>query len=56
MTSTFTLTDAGGGAVHDNVPPGFSPAANETGWSMALDKLATLLEAGTIGFQGGQDG
>ena len=56
MTSTFTLTVAGGGAVHDNVPPGVSPPDNETGWSMALDKLATLLEAGTIGFQGGQDG
>ena len=34
---------------HDNVPPGVSPADNETGWRMALDKLATLVEAGTTG-------
>lgn len=50
MTVTFTLTEAGGGtdvlAVHDNVPPGVSPADNETGWRMALDKLAALVEAG----------
>jgi uncharacterized protein YndB with AHSA1/START domain len=48
MTVTFTLTDAGGGtdllAVHDNVPPGVSPADNETGWRMALEKLATHVE------------
>jgi uncharacterized protein YndB with AHSA1/START domain len=50
MTVTFTLTDADGGtdvhAVHDNLPPGLSPADNETGWRMALDKLAALVEAG----------
>ena len=49
MMGTFTLTDADGGtdvlAVHDNLPPGLSPADNETGWRMALDKLAALLEA-----------
>jgi uncharacterized protein YndB with AHSA1/START domain len=49
MTVTFTLTDAGGGtgvlAVHDNVPPGIAPADNETGWRMALDKLAAFAEA-----------
>lgn len=49
MTVTFTLTDSGGGtdvlAVHDNVPPGVSPGDNETGWQMALDKLAALVEA-----------
>jgi uncharacterized protein YndB with AHSA1/START domain len=48
MTVTFTLTDADGGtdvhAVHDNLPPGLSPADNETGWRMALDKLAALVE------------
>jgi uncharacterized protein YndB with AHSA1/START domain len=48
MMVTFTLTDAGGGtdvlAVHDNVPPGVSPADNETGWQMSLDKLATFVE------------
>lgn len=50
MTSTFTLTDADGGTnvlgVHANVPPGVAPADNELGWRMALDKLATLVEAG----------
>ena len=50
MTVTFTLTDADGGtdvlAVHDNLPTGLSPADNETGWQMALDKLAALVEAG----------
>jgi uncharacterized protein YndB with AHSA1/START domain len=50
MRITFTLTDAGGGtdvlAVHENLPPGLSPADNETGWRMALDKLAALVEAG----------
>ena len=50
MTVTFTLTDADGGtdvlAVHDNLPPGLAPADNETGWRMALDKLAAFVEAG----------
>jgi len=50
MMVTITLTDADGGtdvhAVHDNLPPGLSPADNETGWRMALDKLATFVEAG----------
>jgi len=50
MTVTFTLTDAGDGtdvfAVHDNLPPGVSPADNETGWQMSLDKLAALVEVG----------
>jgi uncharacterized protein YndB with AHSA1/START domain len=50
MTVTFTLTEAGGGtdvlAVHDNLPPGLSPADNATGWRMALDKLAAFVEAG----------
>ncbi len=49
MTITFTLIDAKGGTdifgVHDNLPPGVSPADNETGWRMALDKLAALVEA-----------
>ncbi|MCG3115951.1 MAG: SRPBCC family protein [Candidatus Manganitrophus sp. SA1] len=49
MTVTFTLTDADGGAdllaVHDNLPPGLSPADNEIGWRMALDKLAAFVEA-----------
>lgn len=50
MTATFMLTDADGGtdvlAVHDNLPPGLSPADNETGWRMSIDKLATLVETG----------
>ncbi len=49
MTVTFTLTEVDGGtdvlAVHDNVPPGVAPADNETGWRMALEKLARLVEA-----------
>ena len=50
MTITFTLTDADGGpdavAVHEDLPPGLSPADNETGWRMSLAKLAALVEAG----------
>jgi uncharacterized protein YndB with AHSA1/START domain len=50
MTVTFTLTDADGGTevlgVHDNLPPGIAPADNETGWRMALEKLARFVEAG----------
>jgi uncharacterized protein YndB with AHSA1/START domain len=49
MMVTITLTDADGGTdvhvVHDNLPPGLSPADNETGWRMALDKLAAFVEA-----------
>jgi len=44
MTITYTLVDADGGtdihAVHENLPPGLSPADNETGWRMSLAKLA----------------
>lgn len=51
MTTTITLVDADGGtdliAVHDGLPRGLSPADNETGWRMALDKLAALVEAGS---------
>lgn len=49
MTITFKLTPSGFGtnvlAVHDNLPPGVTPSDNETGWRMALDKLAALVEA-----------
>jgi uncharacterized protein YndB with AHSA1/START domain len=52
MTVTFTLTEADGStdllAVHDNVPPGVAPADNETGWRMALEKLARLVEADQV--------
>ncbi|AYY55359.1 polyketide cyclase [Burkholderia multivorans] len=33
-------------AVHDGVPPGVPPADNETGWRMALARLAALVEDG----------
>ena len=50
MTITITLADADGGtsllAVHNGLPPGVSPADNETGWRMALAKLAAFVEAG----------
>jgi uncharacterized protein YndB with AHSA1/START domain len=49
MTSTITLADADGGtdlhAVHEGLPPGVSAEGNRTGWRMALDKLAALVEA-----------
>lgn len=48
MTITIRLADADGGteidATHDGLPRGVSPADNEIGWNMALDKLAALLE------------
>jgi uncharacterized protein YndB with AHSA1/START domain len=50
MTITITLAESDGGtdllAVHDGLPPGVSPADNETGWRMALAKLAALVEPG----------
>lgn len=49
MTITITLVDANGGtdllAEHAGLPPGVSPVDNETGWRMALAKLAALVEA-----------
>lgn len=49
MTITYTLAEAGDGTdltgVHENLPPGVSPADNELGWSMSLDKLASLVES-----------
>jgi uncharacterized protein YndB with AHSA1/START domain len=49
MTITIALQDAEGGtqliAVHDGLPHGVSAADNETGWRMALAKLAALVEA-----------
>jgi uncharacterized protein YndB with AHSA1/START domain len=50
MTITFALADADGGtevrAAHDRLPPGLSPADNETGWRMSLAKLAAFVESG----------
>ena len=49
VTVTFTVSDAGGGTdvlgVHDNLPPAAAPTNNETGWRVALAKLARLVEA-----------
>jgi uncharacterized protein YndB with AHSA1/START domain len=49
MISTITLADAPDGGtdvvgVHENLPVGLSAADNETGWRMALAKLAVLAE------------
>ncbi len=48
MTVTFMLSEAdletNMVAIHENVPPGVSPADNETGWRMSLEKLAALVE------------
>ena len=50
MTITISLADAAGGtdvlAVHDQLPPGLSPADNEVGWRSSLAKLAAFVEAG----------
>lgn len=49
MTIRYALTEADGGtdlvAVHDDLPPGLSPADNERGWQEALAQLAALVEA-----------
>jgi len=51
MTITYTLVEARGGTdlvgLHENLPPGLSPADNELGWRMAIDKLAVLVEERT---------
>ena len=48
MTITIALVDADDGtelvAVHEGLPSGVSRADNETGWRMALAKLARLVE------------
>lgn len=49
MTITYLLEDTATGTVltgiHDDVPPGVSPEDNETGWTMSMRKLATLVES-----------
>jgi uncharacterized protein YndB with AHSA1/START domain len=49
MTITYALADAEGGTElsgsHENLPAGLSPADNELGWRMSMDKLARLVEA-----------
>lgn len=48
MTITITLSDKDGGTevmgVHEALPPGVPVIDNETGWRMALGKLAALVE------------
>ena len=48
MTITYTLAEDAGGTrltgVHEDLPPGVSPADNELGWRMSIDKLAALVE------------
>lgn len=48
MTITYLLADAEGGTeflgIHEDLPPGVSPADNELGWRMSIDKLAKLVE------------
>lgn len=53
MISTITLADAPGGGtdvvgMHESLPPGLSLEDNETGWRMALAKLAMLAEGGAL--------
>ena len=54
MRSTITLTDAADGGtdvvgVHENLPSGLNAGDNETGWRMALAKLAALAENPSLG-------
>lgn len=48
MTMTTVLSDADRGTevavLHEGIPPGVPPEANEVGTRMALDKLAKLVE------------
>ena len=51
MTSTIRLVDAPAGgtdlfATHEGLPAIVSPEDNETGWRLALDRLAALVETG----------
>ena len=48
MTITYVLTDSPDGGtdvtgVHENLPPGLSPADNGLGWRMSMEKLARLV-------------
>jgi uncharacterized protein YndB with AHSA1/START domain len=49
MRITITLFDEDGGTgivgVHEGVPPGVALSDNETGWRMALSRLAALVES-----------
>ena len=50
MRITVSLSNAPSGgtdlvAVHEELPPGVRPSDNELGWTLALEKLAALVEA-----------
>jgi len=53
MTITISLADAAGGtelvATHEGLPSAVSLADNETGWNMALDKLAAFVRTSAGG-------
>jgi uncharacterized protein YndB with AHSA1/START domain len=58
MLSTLTLADAPDGGtdvvgLHEQLPPGLSIADNETGWRMALARLAALAEGTSSDAPGG---
>jgi uncharacterized protein YndB with AHSA1/START domain len=48
MTISYVLADSEAGtnltAIHEDLPPGVSPADNDLGWNISLDKLTRLLE------------
>ena len=48
MRITWSLADDDEGtaltAIHEDLPPGLSPADNELGWTISLGKLARLVE------------
>jgi uncharacterized protein YndB with AHSA1/START domain len=53
MTSTILLSDATDGGtdvvgIHEGLPAGVKVSDNETGWRMALAKLAALAEGGGV--------
>ena len=49
MTISYVLADTDGGttltATHEDLPPGVSPADNDVGWNISLDKLTRLVES-----------
>lgn len=55
MKATFTLIVSDGGtevhALHENLPPGVPPEANELSWRLSLEKLAKFVE-GKLGAKG----
>lgn len=51
MTIIYSLAEDDQGAtlltgIHENLPPGVSPEANELGWQVSIDKLTQLVEGG----------